>query len=233
MELVMAFNDWLNDIVWGPYMLVLLVGTGIYLSLRSNFIQVSHFGYMWKNTIGNFTQRFDGAEGDITPFQAMSTALAATIGTGNIAGVATAIATGGPGAVFWMWLSAFFGMMTKFGEVVLAVRYRERKTDGSWAGGPMYYIANGLGDKWKWLAALFAIFGTFASFGIGNLDPGQLRGRCLGNKLCHSPPHIWHCPHANNGTCGCGWNQADCPSGGKTGALHGHILRCRWSYYNF
>ncbi len=169
MELIMAFNDWLNDIVWGPYMLVLLVGTGVYLTFRSNFIQISRFGYMWRNTIGKITQKFEGAEGDITPFQAMSTALAATIGTGNIAGVATAIATGGPGAVFWMWLSAFFGMVTKFGEVVLAVRYRERKPDGTWAGGPMYYIANGLGDNWKWLAALFAIFGAFASFGIGNL----------------------------------------------------------------
>ncbi|NLJ33184.1 MAG: sodium:alanine symporter family protein [Firmicutes bacterium] len=188
MELVMAFNDWLNDIVWGPYMLVLLVGTGIYLSLRSNFIQVSHFGYMWKNTIGKITQRFEGAEGDITPFQAMSTALAATIGTGNIAGVATAIATGGPGAVFWMWLSAFFGMMTKFGEVVLAVRYRERKTDGSWAGGPMYYIANGLGDKWKWLAALFAIFGTFASFGIGNLTQANSVADALATNF--AIPHL-------------------------------------------
>ncbi|HHY18266.1 MAG TPA: alanine:cation symporter family protein [Firmicutes bacterium] len=134
------------------------------------------------------TQRFEGAEGDITPFQAMSTALAATIGTGNIAGVATAIATGGPGAVFWMWLSAFFGMMTKFGEVVLAVRYRERKTDGSWAGGPMYYIANGLGDKWKWLAALFAIFGTFASFGIGNLTQANSVADALATNF--AIPHL-------------------------------------------
>ncbi|MFY9604060.1 MAG: alanine:cation symporter family protein, partial [bacterium] len=169
MDRLMAFNDWLNGIVWGPYMLVLLVGTGIYLTFRNNFLQVSKFGYMWKNTIGKMLEKPEGAEGDITPFQALATALAATIGTGNIAGVATAIATGGPGAVFWMWFSAFFGMVTKFGEVVLAVRYREKKPDGTWAGGPMYYISKGLGDKWKWLAALFAFFGVFASFGIGNM----------------------------------------------------------------
>ena len=119
-----------------------------------------------------------GAEGDITPFQALSTALAATIGTGNIAGVATAIATGGPGAVFWMWFSAFFGMVTKFGEVVLAVRYREQKPDGSWAGGPMYYISKGMGDNWKWLAALFAFFGAFASFGIGNMTQANSWPMC-------------------------------------------------------
>lgn len=170
MDRLMAFNDWLNGIVWGPYMLVLLVGTGIYLTFRNNFLQVSKFGYMWKNTIGKMLEKpEEGVEGDITPFQALATALAATIGTGNIAGVATAIATGGPGAVFWMWFSAFFGMVTKFGEVVLAVRYREKKPDGTWAGGPMYYISKGLGDKWKWLAALFAFFGVFASFGIGNM----------------------------------------------------------------
>lgn len=188
MELIMAFNDWLNDIVWGPYMLVLLVGTGVYLTFRSNFIQISRFRYMWRNTIGKITQKFEGAEGDITPFQAMSTALAATIGTGNIAGVATAIATGGPGAIFWMWLSAFFGMVTKFGEVVLAVRYRERKPDGSWAGGPMYYIANGLGDNWKWLAALFAFFGAFASFGIGNLTQANSVADALATNF--AVPHL-------------------------------------------
>ncbi len=188
MEHIMAFNDWLNDIVWGPYMLVLLVGTGVYLTFRSNFIQVSRFRYMWKNTIGKIAQKFEGAEGDITPFQAMSTALAATIGTGNIAGVATAIATGGPGAVFWMWLSAFFGMVTKYGEVVLAVRYREKKPDGTWAGGPMYYIANGLGDNWKWLAALFAFFGAFASFGIGNLTQANSVADALATNF--AVPHL-------------------------------------------
>ena len=143
MELLMAFNDWLNGIVWGPYMLVLIVGTGICLTIRTYFLQVFKFGYMWKNTIGKMMERPEGAEGAITPFQALATALAGTIGTGNIAGVATAIATGGPGAVFWMWLSAFFGMVTKYAEVVLAVRYRVKRPDGGWAGGPMYRQAPG------------------------------------------------------------------------------------------
>jgi AGCS family alanine or glycine:cation symporter len=169
MELLMAFNDWLNGIVWGPYMLVLIVGTGICLTIRTYFLQVFKFGYMWKNTIGKMMERPEGAEGAITPFQALATALAGTIGTGNIAGVATAIATGGPGAVFWMWLSAFFGMVTKYAEVVLAVRYRVKRPDGGWAGGPMYYISRGMGENWKWLATLFAFFGVFASFGIGNM----------------------------------------------------------------
>jgi AGCS family alanine or glycine:cation symporter len=169
MELLMAFNDWLNSIVWGPYMLVLIVGTGIYLTTRTYFLQVFKFGYMWKNTIGKMMEKPEGAEGAITPFQALATALAGTIGTGNIAGVATAIATGGPGAVFWMWLSAFFGMVTKYAEVVLAVRYRVKRPDGGWAGGPMYYISRGMGENWKWLATLFAFFGVFASFGIGNM----------------------------------------------------------------
>ncbi|MGB4376250.1 MAG: sodium:alanine symporter family protein, partial [bacterium] len=188
MDRLMAFNDWLNGIVWGPYMLVLLVGTGIYLTFRNNFLQVSKFGYMWKNTIGKMLEKpEEGVEGDITPFQALATALAATIGTGNIAGVATAIATGGPGAVFWMWFSAFFGMVTKFGEVVLAVRYREKKPDGTWAGGPMYYISKGLGDKWKWLAALFAFFGVFASFGIGNMTQANSMADVLAANF--SIPH--------------------------------------------
>jgi AGCS family alanine or glycine:cation symporter len=169
MELLMAFNDWLNGIVWGPYMLVLIVGTGICLTIRTYFLQVFKFGYMWKNTIGKMMERPEGAEGAITPFQALATALAGTIGTGNIVGVATAIATGGPGAVFWMWLSAFFGMVTKYAEVVLAVRYRVKRPDGGWAGGPMYYISRGMGENWKWLATLFAFFGVFASFGIGNM----------------------------------------------------------------
>ena len=148
-------------------MLVLILGTGIYLSLSINFLQVKRFGYIMKNTLAKIFEKPDVAEGEITPFQALSTALAATVGTGNIAGVATAIASGGPGAVFWMWISAFFGMATKFSEVILAVKFREKKPDGTWAGGPMYYIRNGLNIKW--LAAAFAILGTLASFGIGNM----------------------------------------------------------------
>ena len=159
----------LNDIAWGPWMLILLVGTGIYLTVRMGFIQFVRFPYVIKNTIGKIFQKQKAGEGEITPFQAMSTALAATVGTGNIAGVTGAIAVGGPGAVFWMWMSALFGMVTKYAEVVLAVRYRERNDKGEWVGGPMYYIRNGLGDKWNWLAVLFSLLAALAAFGIGNM----------------------------------------------------------------
>ena len=160
-------NSFLNNLVWGPYMLVLLVGTGIFFTFRTNFFQIRKFAYSMKETLLKMFVKSEVSDGEITPFQAVSTALAATVGTGNIAGVATAIALGGPGAVFWMWLSAFFGMMTKFSEVVLSIQYREKNADGSWSGGPMYYIKNGLNIKW--LASLFAILGAFAAFGIGNM----------------------------------------------------------------
>ncbi|ABR48479.1 amino acid carrier protein [Alkaliphilus metalliredigens QYMF] len=161
-------NGFINSLVWGPYMLILLVGTGVWFSFKTNFLQVREFGFTMKETLMKIFDKPEASEeGDITPFQALSTALAATIGTGNIAGVATAIAIGGPGAIFWMWISAFFGMMTKFAEVVLAIEYREKNAEGSWVGGPMYYIEKGLG--WRWLAIIFSIFGAVAAFGIGNM----------------------------------------------------------------
>ena len=159
----------LNGIAWGPWMLILLVGTGIYLSARVGFIQFAKFGYMLKNTIGKIFSKQTAGAGEVTPFQAVTTALAATVGTGNIAGVTGAIALGGPGAVFWMWVSALFGMITKYAEVVLAIRYRERNEKGDWVGGPMYYIKNGLGKKWSWLAVMFSLLGAIAAFGIGNM----------------------------------------------------------------
>ena len=159
----------MKDIAWGPWMLLLLVGTGLYLSARVGFLQFRKFGYAMKNTIGKVFQKQTASEGEVTPFQAVSTALAATVGTGNIAGATGAIAVGGPGAVFWMWLSALFGMVTKYSEVVLAVKYRERNEKGDWVGGPMYYIKNGLGKKWTWLASLFSLLGALAAFGIGNM----------------------------------------------------------------
>ena len=159
----------LNGIAWGPWMLLLLVGTGVFLSAKVGFIQFTKFGHAMKNTIGKIFQKQTAAGGEVTPFQAMTTALAATVGTGNIAGVTGAIAVGGPGAVFWMWLSALFGMVTKYAEVVLAVKYRERNAKGDWVGGPMYYIKNGLGKKWNWLAIVFALLGGLAAFGIGNM----------------------------------------------------------------
>ena len=165
----MEFLNKLNGLAWGPWMLVLLVGTGIYLTFRVKFIQVRKFTYIIKNTIGKMFEKIELKEGEISPFQAVSTALAATVGTGNIAGVTGAIVVGGPGAVFWMWVSAFFGMVTKYSEIVLAVKYREKNEKGDWVGGPMYYIKNGLGKKFNWLAILFCLLGSIAAFGIGNM----------------------------------------------------------------
>ncbi len=158
-----------DGFAWGPWLLILLVGTGIYMSCRVGFIQFGKFGYAMKNTLGRMFEKSEAGEGEITPFQAVTTALAGTVGTGNIAGVTGAIAIGGPGAVFWMWISALFGMVTKYSEVFLAVKYRERNDKGEWAGGPMYYITNGMGKNWKWLAVLFALLAGLASFGIGNM----------------------------------------------------------------
>ena len=170
METLTNIVNALDDFAWGPIMLVLLVGTGVYLSIAIGFPQFTRFGYAMKNTLGKVFQKGAAGKGEMTPFQAVSTALASTVGTGNITGVTTAILVGGPGAVFWMWISAIFGMVTKYGEVVLAVKYRERNDQGEWAGGPMYYIKNGLGKKWKWLGSLFCVFGALAAMlGIGNM----------------------------------------------------------------
>ena len=171
MEQVEKFIHWLNDnIVWGPVMLVLLVGTGIWLTLVLRGLQFGMLFYALKQAFRPHPKKDDGSdhEGDVSHFGALMTALSATIGTGNIAGVATAVVTGGPGAVFWMWITAIFGMATKYGEGVLAVKYRVTNSKGEMSGGPMYYIENGLGKKWKWLAFLFAFFGVMASFGIGS-----------------------------------------------------------------
>ena len=175
--------DKLNGIAWGPWMLLLLVGTGVYLSARVGFIQFARFGYVMKNTLGKMMKKQDAGEGEVTPFQALATALAATVGTGNIAGVTGAIAVGGPGAVFWMWLSALFGMVTKYAEVVLAVRYRERNAKGDWVGGPMYYIKNGLGKKWNWLAIVFSLLGALAAFGIGNMTQVNTIAGAINNAI--------------------------------------------------
>ena len=148
--------------------MVCIIGVGLYLSLRTNFLQIRKFAYSMKCTIGRIFEKKQAADGSLTPFQAVCTALAATVGTGNIAGVAGAIAIGGPGAVFWMWVSALLGMCTKFAEVTLAVHFRERNNKGDYVGGPMYYIKNGLGKKWMWLAYLYAFFGICTVFGTGN-----------------------------------------------------------------
>ena len=154
MDKIMAINSTVNGIVWGIPMLILIVGTGIYMTVKLNFFQFRHFGYAMKNTIGKVldkSQKVEAQKGAITPMQAVTTALAATVGTGNIVGVTGAIALGGPGAVFWMEISALLGMATKFSEVTLATKYREKNDKGDWVGGPMYYIRNGLGKKWACL----------------------------------------------------------------------------------
>lgn len=166
METFSAILSTVNSFVWGPWMLTLLVGTGIFLTIRLGFLQFSTLPYALKLAFSPSKQDKE-SEGDISHFQALMTALAATIGTGNIVGVSTAVVLGGPGAVFWMWITAIFGMATKYGEGVLAVKYRITDEKGEMAGGPMYYIERGL--HCKWLAWLFALFGTVASFGIGNL----------------------------------------------------------------
>jgi AGCS family alanine or glycine:cation symporter len=166
MEALSSFIGSINGFVWGPWMLLFLVGTGVYLSLRLRFLQFSSLGYALKLAFG---RRQDKTHtGDVSHFAALMTALAATIGTGNIVGVATAVILGGPGAVFWMWITAIFGMATKYGEAVLAVKYRVTDENGNMAGGPMYYIERGMHAKW--LAVLYAFFGVMASFGIGNMS---------------------------------------------------------------
>ncbi len=161
-------NAAVNNFVWGIPAIICIIGVGLYLSIRTGFIQIRKFPLAMKKTIGKVFEKKEAKHGTMTPFQAVCTALSATVGTGNIAGVAGAIAIGGPGAVFWMWVSAFLGMCTKFSEVVLAVHFREKNKQGEYVGGPMYYIKNGLGKKWQWLAVLFSVFGIFTVFGTGN-----------------------------------------------------------------
>ena len=166
MEAFESFISSINALVWGPPMLVMILGVGLFLSIGLKLMPVlklrAGFQLMWKGRTGA------ESEGEIPPFQALMTALSATVGTGNIAGVATAVFLGGPGALFWMWLTALVGMATKYSEAVLAVRFREVDERGAYTGGPMYYIRNGLGKKWAWLGVLFAIFAAVAAFGIGN-----------------------------------------------------------------
>lgn len=165
---VESINAAINSFIWGMPAMICIIGVGLFLTLRTGFLQLRKFPYAIKTSLGRIFRRDEAADGAMTPFQAVCTALAATVGTGNIAGVAGAIAIGGPGAVFWMWISALLGMCTKFAEVTLAVHFRETNARGELVGGPMYYIKNGLGKNWQWLAVLFSIFGVLAVFGTGN-----------------------------------------------------------------
>jgi AGCS family alanine or glycine:cation symporter len=167
METLIQALKAINDVIWGPGMLILLIGTGLYLTVGLRFYTFrnifSAFSMLWKGRTSSA-----GDKGELTPFNALMTALAGTIGTGSIVGVATAILSGGPGALFWMWCTAMVGMATKFSEILLAVRYREVTPAGNFVGGAMYFIKNGLGEKWKWLGGLFAIFAAITCFGTGN-----------------------------------------------------------------
>ncbi len=167
-EWVRLVNGAVNDFVWGVPAMVCILGVGLLLSVRTGFLQIRRFPYAIRTTIGRMFKKKTAADGAMTPFQAVCTALAATVGTGNIAGVAGAIAIGGPGAVFWMWCSALLGMCTKYAEVTLALHFRQRSAGGNWTGGPMYYIKNGLGRRWQWLAVVYSLFGVLTVFGTGN-----------------------------------------------------------------
>jgi len=186
MSAIMDFLTILDDFLWGPPMMILLVGTGIFLTIRVGFPQILHLGYAWKLIFkGAFKKDVaQRGEGEITPFQALSSTLAATVGNGNIAGVATAVAAGGPGALVWMWITALFGMCTRMGEATLGVKYRIKDKDGAYAAGSMYFIEKGLGQKW--LGWLFALFGAICAFGIG--DAVQTNSMALvGNSVFKIP----------------------------------------------
>lgn len=168
LAMIESINSAVNNFIWGVPAMICIIGVGLYLSIRTNFLQIRKFPYAMKITLGRMLKKREASDGALTPFQAVCTALAATVGTGNVAGVAGAIAIGGPGAIFWMWISALLGMCTKFSEVTLAVHFRERNKDGDYVGGPMYYIKNGLKKYWHWLAYLFSAFGVLTVFGTGN-----------------------------------------------------------------
>lgn len=169
-SIISFFTGTLNTVAWLYIFLPCTIVGGLYLTIRNRGIQFGKFGYMLKNTVGKMFQKQEAGAGAVTPLQAVTTALAATVGTGNIVGTSQAIALGGYGAVFWLWLAALLGMIVKYSEVTLSIRFRERDANGDWVGGPMYYIKNGLGKRWEWVGVLFCIFAALASFGIGNMS---------------------------------------------------------------
>ena len=189
MEAVLNFfTGELNTFAWMYVLLPCVLLGGIFFTLRNRGLQFAKFGYAMKNTIGKIFQKQTAEKGAVTPFQAVTTALAATVGTGNIIGTSQAIAMGGYGAIFWLWIAALLGMVIKFSEVTLSVRYREKNEKGDWVGGPMYYISKGMGPKWKWLAVLFAVFAILASFGIGNLSQANSISASVNNAIVSFAP---------------------------------------------
>ena len=180
-DIVGFFTGTLNTVAWLYIFLPFAIIGGVYLTIRTGAVQFSRFGYMLRNTVGKMFRSAKAGAGEVTPLQAVTTALAATVGTGNIVGTSQAIALGGYGAVFWLWIAALVGMVTKYSEVTLAVKYRERDDKGDWVGGPMYYIKNGMGKGWGWLAILFSLFAALASFGIGNMSQvNSITGSVIG-----------------------------------------------------
>ena len=177
------FTDTLNTVAWIYILLPCVAIGGLFFTIRNRGIQFTKFGYAMKNTIGKVFKKQTASNGAVTPFQAVTTALAATVGTGNIIGTSQAIAMGGYGALFWLWIAAVFGMIIKYCEVTLSIKFRERNKNGDWVGGPMYYITNGLGKKWKWLAILFAALAALASFGIGNLSQANSISASVNNAI--------------------------------------------------
>lgn len=186
-EIIFAVNEKINGIVWGPVMLILMIGTGLLLSFRLGFPQFTKLGFVIKNTVGSLFKKKQHKKDNagVSPFQAVATAMAGTIGTGSITGIATALVSGGPGVVFWMWISAILGMVTKYSEIVLSLKFREKNEKGQWSGGPMYYIQNGL--HMKWLAVLFAIFAAITCFGTGNATQGNSISVTLESTLHINP----------------------------------------------
>ena len=185
-QAILSFNDWLNGILWGPFMLIMIVGVGLYFTIRLKGLQFTQFGRACREIWNKIRFVDEKDKGDISPFKALTTAIASTVGVGNIAGVATAIALGGPGAIFWMWVTGVLGMVTNYAEVTLGVHYREFR-GGVVAGGPMYYIKNGL--KWPWMAVVFSIFGAFAALGIGNMVQANSMADVLNSTF--GMPHLW------------------------------------------
>ena len=177
------FTGPLNTVAWMYILLPCVAIGGIFFTIRNRGIQFGKFGYAMKNTIGKVFHKQTAEKGTVTPFQAVTTALAATVGTGNIIGTSQAIAMGGYGAIFWLWIAALLGMIIKYCEVTLSVQYREKNAKGDWVGGPMYYITNGMGKGWKWLAILFAVFASIASFGIGNLSQANSISTSVNNAI--------------------------------------------------
>lgn len=189
-HIVSFFTGPLNTFAWLYVFLPCAVAGGFFLTIRTGGVQFRRFGYAMRNTLGKVFHKQEAGHGAVTPFQALTTALSATVGTGNIVGTSQAIALGGYGAVFWLWLTALMGMVTKYSEIVLSIKYRERNDHGDWVGGPMYYIQNGLGKKWKWLASVFAVFGALAAFGIGNMTQVNTICSTVGGAIKNFVPDV-------------------------------------------